>query len=299
MSSNDFRRSYEPPAYTPVPSDNPEQPPVPPPPQQQDYPRYSQGYPPQQQPQGYPQQGGYPHGQGYPQYTSYSQDQQYGYGAQPAAVVVGVTGEHEPHVHVNEQFSEQLNRLPRRMLLAISKPYVANYNELKTYATMEMTFLILMIVIVWAIIIDLIAYAIAGATGIGYAILGAIFGTLIFFFLSNLLFHGVAMCLGGGANQRNKKQLFIQLCWCTLVFSLPLDLLGILTWIPIFGFIVAFALFIYKLVLTVITLRSVYGVDTCHAIGILICYIIIVIIVVVCFWTLVGGAWALLLLRVA
>lgn len=197
-----------------------------------------------------------------------------------------------------EHFSKQLNKLPERMWHAISRPHLGNYNDLKVYATMEMTFFILMILVLWAIVIGLIGFGIYGY-GVGYVMLSAIFGTLIFFFLANLIFHGLALWLGGGAHEANKTQLFVQLCYTILLFSLPLDLLNLLTFIPFLGGIIALALWIYRLYLTVLTIQAVYSVRGCHAVGILIAYIVAIFIIVVCIWATVGYQYMLVLFRAA
>jgi len=286
--------SYVPPSYTPIDQNESDQPP-----QNNNYTGDSQ-YPQDQfQHHSTPQQHTYPQYAiaQYPPPPQYSHQDQYGYAPQPAAVVVGVTEDDgTPKFRHAEQFSEQLSKLPRRMWLAISRPSVGNYNELKGHASIEITFFILMIIILWSVVLELIGFGITGAHGVGFAILAAIFGTLIFFFLGNLLFHGVALCLGGG-ERSGSSLMFIRLCFLTLLFTFPLDLLGIFSFIPYIGGVIALIIAIYKIVLIVITLRAIYSIQTCHAIGILVLYVIILLIIILCFFFLDSHSYGLALLR--
>eukprot|EP00026_Physarum_polycephalum_P012741 Phypoly_transcript_13070.p1 GENE.Phypoly_transcript_13070~~Phypoly_transcript_13070.p1 ORF type:complete len:310 (+),score=35.56 Phypoly_transcript_13070:100-1029(+) len=307
----DNRNSYVPPSYTPVDQNDPQHPPVPPPPPQQEYPPQYSHYPPQQEPypqqhyappNQYPPQHQYPQ-QGYPQYSHYPppQQDQYGYGQpQHDAVVVGLT-EEEPHkAHVPEDFAEQLNKVPKRSWLAISRPRVNTYQGLKPYATWEMTLFILMLVILLSVILELIRFSAYGEHGMGFAILAAIIGTVIFFFLANLLFHGVALCFGGGERSTDKNRMFVQLCFLTILFTFPLDVLsGFISLIPFVGPVIAAIIFIYKIVLTVIALRAIYGIQTCHAVGILIAYLVILFVILLCFLLLVSSTYAVVLLLAA
>ena len=154
------------------------------------------------------------------------------------------------------------------------------------YSSVEMTFFMLLLVVLWSILLgivhpiitlchtnfssspllllsfsplpfsELIGFSLVGEKGVGMAILTSIIGTLIFFFLANLLLypfsssfscllssscpppsflfllgifsltclcHGIALCFGGGQHSPDRVQLFVQLCFLSLLFELPLD----------------------------------------------------------------------------
>jgi len=273
------------------------------PPQGYEYPQQQQPpqpYPPQyanNQPSHYSQPPQYPNQppQYPPQYPSneYPPQQGYGYPQQNDAVIVGVAP--TPQVDlVSEEFGEQLRKLPGRFVQAVIKPYVANYEDLKRFASWPMVFALLFVSMIWSIIMVAINVAIYNASvrracsmtyydsdvcllerSMGGAIGYDILSTIIWFFLVNGVFHLVALCLGGGRGMLTtptSSSMFLQLCFLSLLFSVPLSFASILTLIPYLGWVIWVAIAIYRFVLFVITLQSVYNLTACHAIGIIVVF---------------------------
>jgi len=268
----------------------------------QGYPQagYSQGGYPPGPPQGYPQ-GGYPQG-GYPQAAPYGQP-----GGEAVVVGVSYAGDHDHHHHHHEEhtpivepFGEQLRKLPKHCLYALIKPTTSNYIELKRHASWAAAFFILFVQIIWEIIFAAIQGAIYKAAAdnaqnnnpfgsdslspaVHYVTTGALIGTaimntLFMFFVVNGFLHLVALCFGGGKHSGlSGSRHFLELCFVSLLFSVPLSFLKLVTLIPWLGAIIAFAIAIYSLVLMVISLMSVYGITACQGVGVIIVYVLLLI----------------------
>lgn len=244
----------------------------------------------------------------------------YGYDYQGApmageAVIVGVApipGEKHHGAMLHEHFGDQVKNFPARAISAIIKPHVHHYDHLKLAASWPIVLLVLFIQMIFGIIFAVINYEIAMAAynrakdaaanagspwdsssaeaalglAIGVSIGISIISTLAMFFISNGVCHGVSLCLGGGKNNgQTSSNMFLQLCFLVVVYGLPLDLIGgILGLIPVVGAFISLAVAIYRLVLFVISLRAVYDITTCHAIGVIVVWIIVLVVFVLLLW---------------
>lgn len=262
------------------------------PPQGSMPPTYQQG-----QPGPYPPQYGAPQPQGYAYPPGYGAVPQQGYEQQyppNAAILPGgpEAGHHHHHEEAmaDESFGHQLSHLFKRSIQAVTRPRAENFRELKRYASWNMVFFMLGLEIVWSIIIELINYytitvELENSTNSDdFAFnLGATIGVtvamfLFFFFLGNGIFHGLAQCMAADRHYIEHQPTFLQLCFLNLLYTIPLDILSILGLIPFVGWVISIALLIYRLMLLVYTLQGVYGVSVGQAIGIIVCFVVIIIV---------------------
>lgn len=236
-------------------------------------------YPPQYAPYQIP-----PH---YPQYVPQypAQPQQFD-NCKNGNVLLGVTPDnvhtHVPMVH--EEFSEQLRKFPSRVKASLNMKLPV-YNDLKTYSSWKTISFCLFLQSLFRFLIAFAFFSIFLDDGFVYTgpiLMYAFVGTFVSFLLSNGILHGVCMCFGGGRSSgHSSSTLYTQMSYLSAMFSTPLDLAMFATLIPFVGSMISLAFVGYKILLYVMTLRSVYGFSSGKSVGIIIGLVVTVAVIVV------------------
>jgi len=180
---------------------------------------------------------------------------------------------------------------------------VDNFKELKRFATWPMVFFLLFVELLYAILVTIIEFeAVHGEGSLGAAI-GVLFAfSIVFFFLRNGLFHGLANCMAVGAHERahtGPQPCFLQLCFLTLLYGLPLDVVSILTIIPFIGWVISVALFIYSILLLVYSLQAIYHISSGQAIGIIVVFAVLFVVLVIVLYVTAAALFVSLIFRSA
>jgi hypothetical protein len=232
-----------------------------------------------------------------PQYAAPQQPPQQFDNCKNGSVLHGVTPDNvDTHVPmVQEDFSEQIKRLPKRVMASLNMKLPV-YNDLKTYSSWKSIFFLLTLQSTIRFAIALAFMSVIGDMSSFAAIAGIVFvyayvGTFVSFLLSNGILHGACMCFGGRGNQPGSV-LYAQMCYLSAMFSTPMDLAMFTAVIPIVGGVVSLALVAYKLLLYVMTLRSVYGFTSGKAIGIILGLFAVAIIIVLVMYAAIFAAIA-------
>jgi len=247
-----------------------------------------QGYPPQ----GFPQQQGFPQPvyppqayppQGYPPQGIPQMEQ---FSPQQTIFVTDGLFDATPFVPTSETFSQQVAKLPRYMVTAVLNPKVATYRALKMNASWSMVVFVLCLKVVIEVVLALSSVAITRRTdpyasaiwynATGTVVIRSAFYVPLGFFCVNGLYAAFARCLNGVRPELISHPTFMQYCFVSLLVGFPLDILsGTLGLIPVFGIYLWFAVWVYKLVLCVLSLQGVYHLTVGQAIGVILLFVVV------------------------
>lgn len=288
-------QDYSQPAYTPQVAAFPSQPVQPAYPAQPTYP-----------PQGYPHQYGYPQQPGYPQQfpvQTVPLQQVYTQGNATVFVTDDPLLDAIPFIPTSAPISIQLGNTPKYMLTAVTRPKVETFSGLKMNASWSIVWFFLAIQIIVQILISIAVFEMtkreledAGIENLWYATLGGlILVEVILTPLSFFFFTGgicvISRCLAGNRPELVSHPTFLQYCYLYILFNFPLDILSaILSMIPVIGVIFNIAIWIYRIVLNILSMRAVYHLTTGQAIGVILLFILIVVVALVLVGVIFGVA---------
>lgn len=176
---------------------------------------------------------------------------------------------------------EQIKRVPSHLKAALIKPNVDAFKRLARLAAWPITFIMLAFSIVWAMLISIISYYTAYNSGtLGAVIAATIFGFVLLFLVECATMHLVAHLMSSDKNHLT-KHIFTQLCFLFSILEVAYCFANLLSIIPILGWIVSIAAFIYIIYLKLLILQALYGVTMCQAVGIFIVYLIALVIIII------------------
>jgi len=227
-----------------------------------------------------PQQGYTP--QGYPLQQVYTQT-----AGQPPMTVFVATEPADiadiPFVHTSDSYCTQLGKIPGYMWLSVTRTHAQTSGVIKVHASW---FVVIVIVILQAIINAGLAVGFYEIGNDGTPLNGhagmlawtAVVSIPVFFFLRGLIY-GLSKCIGRRHPELAAHPKFMQLCFVSILFAFPLDIMGTLaSWIPFVGFLVALFIYIYHLVLLTMAIRGVFHLSRGQAAGVIIVFILLVVI---------------------